>query len=148
MEKIGSNIFVHGGLHPDFGDVELTLEQINDQIKSQYRKPYFVQKDSETTYDLLYSTKKSPSWYRGYFNENLPQQKIENLLSQFDADHIIAGHTTLPKVSSHYDGKILGVDVKSPLDHLKYFPERRVEGLLFENGKWFRIDDNGLKKPI
>jgi hypothetical protein len=148
VEKIGSDIFVHGGLHPDFAKYDLSLEQINRHIKSRYYKPYFNKKDSDLIYDLQYSTKKSPSWYRGYFNEKLPQDKVDDLLNKFEAAHIIAGHTTLPKVSSYYKGKVIGIDVKSPLDHLKYFPPRRTEALLLEDGKWYRVNDNGLKKPL
>ena len=148
VEKIGSFIFVHGGLHPDFAKHDLDLRQINEQIKKRYRTPYFNKKGEESLYHLLYSTKKSPSWYRGYFNEKLPQEEIDLLLKKYDATKIIAGHTTLPKVSYHYDKKIIGIDVKNPLDHLNYFPERRAEALLFENGKWFRVNDNGIKRML
>ncbi len=148
VEKIGSFVFVHGGLHPDFADHDLTLDQINQQVKSHYYTPYFNKKESDQTYHLLYSTKSAPSWYRGYFNKNLPQENIDRLLKKFDATQIIAGNTTLSKVSSHYQGKIIGIDVKSPQDHLNYFPYRRTEALLLEDGTWYRVNDNGLKKPL
>jgi Calcineurin-like phosphoesterase len=148
VEKIGSFVFTHGGLHPDFAENDLSLEEINEQIKSNYRTPFYNKKGSDANYDLLFSTKKSPSWYRGYFNEKLSQQKIDNLLQKFEASQIIVGHTTVPKVGCFYNEKVIGIDVKSPQDHLKYFPERRTEALLLENGIWYRVNDNGLKKKL
>lgn len=148
VEKIGSFVFVHGGLHPDFAASDLTLEQINEQIKSHFYTPYFSKKNSEPAYDLLFSTKNAPSWYRGYFTEKLTQDKINNLITKFEATQIIVGHTSIPKVSRLYEGKIIGIDVKSPQDHLKYFPERRTHALLIEDGNWYRVNDKGVKKAL
>ena len=147
-EKIGPYVFVHGGLHPDFAEHNLTLEQINEQVKAHFDIPYYNKKSSDPIYNLLYSTKSAPSWYRGYFNKRIAQEKINNLLKKFEATQIIVGHTTLPRVSGHYEGKIIGIDVKSPQDHLKYFPYRRTEALLLEDGTWYRVNDKGLKKAI
>ena len=148
VEKIGSTIFVHGGLHPDFANSNLSLDQINTQIKTNYRKPFYQKKDADENYELLFSNKKSPAWYRGYFNDDLDQKQIDALLEKYEANEIVVGHTTISKVSKHHQGKVIGIDVKSALDHLNYFPPRRTEGLLFENGSWYRVNDNGLKKHI
>ncbi len=148
VEKIGDLLFVHGGLHPDLANHELSLEQINGRIRSQFYTPYFVKKDGKAIDDLLFSNKKSPAWYRGYFTDKLPREKINSLLQKFDATHIIVGHTALPKISRHHGGVVIGIDVKSPLDHLKYFPPRRTNALLIDNGTWYRVNDAGKKRAF
>jgi hypothetical protein len=117
-------------------------------VKSHFYIPFYNKKGSDPTYELLYSTKSAPSWYRGYFNEKLPQEKINALLEKFEATQIIAGHTSIPKISRFYNGKVIGIDVKSPQDHLKYFPERRTHALILENGNFYRVNDKGVKKPL
>ena len=65
IERINGNLFVHGGLHPDIADSELSLDEINRVVQSNYYKPYYPKKE-KTIEQLLTSTKTGICWYRGY----------------------------------------------------------------------------------
>ena len=49
-------------------------------------------------------------WYRGYFEENLKETDILEILEAVDANHIVVGHTSNERIVQLYDDKVIGVD--------------------------------------
>lgn len=148
VELINGNLFVHGGISPELKESELNITQINELIRDNYYKPYFPKKGGDKTIELLTFSKTSPYWYRGYFKENLSQEDIDNGLKTFNAKTVVVGHTIQSKVNRSYNGKVIGIDVKHPQDYYKYFPNRESEGLMIDNGKYYRVFANGEMEEI
>lgn len=147
IERINGNLFVHGGLHPDIADSELSLDEINRIVQSNYYKPYYPKKE-KTIEQLLTSTKTGICWYRGYFKDDLTQEQVERGLHKFKAKSIVVGHTLQSKVNRQYNGKVIGIDVKHPKDYHKNWPNGKSEGLLIEGNKYYRVFANGDKKEM
>jgi hypothetical protein len=148
IELINGNLFVHGGISPELEKIELKINELNQLIRDNYYKPYFPQKNGSKNQELLTSTKTSPYWYRGYFKGELQQEEVEKGLDKFNAKTVIVGHTVQSKVNRTYNGKVIGIDVKHPQDNYEYFPKRESEGLMIENGKYFRVFANGEVKEL
>lgn len=148
IELINGNLFVHGGISPEFERIDLKIEELNHLIRENYYKPYFPKKNGNKNQELLTSPKTSPFWYRGYFKDNLEQEDIEKGLEKFNAKTVVVGHTVQSKVNRTYNGKVIGIDVKHPQDYYEYFPKREAEGLMIENGKYFRVFANGEVKEL
>lgn len=142
IELINGNLFAHGGLHPDIEKINLSLDEINQFIRSNYyQAPYPKSNKSDT--ELLLSSKTGVCWYRGYFKDDLSQEEVEVGLNKFDAKAIVVGHTLQSKIKRHYKGKVYGIDVKHPKDYHKNWPNQESEALLIENDMYFRVLNNG-----
>ncbi|WP_430409830.1 metallophosphoesterase [Kordia sp.] len=147
IEKINGHIFVHGGIHPEVAALGLSLEEINDISRKHYYKAYFP-KPQKTSAELISSTRKGISWYRGYFRENLSQVQIDAQLETFNAKSVVVGHTLQSKVKTFFNGKVIGIDVHHPKDYNKTWPNTQSEGLLIENDIMYRLLHDGTKKML
>ncbi|MEP1445505.1 MAG: metallophosphoesterase [Paraglaciecola sp.] len=147
LERINGNLFVHGGIHPKLSEFDYSLEEINHIVRNHYRKPYFTKRDSGNA-EFLVSSKTGPSWYRGYFKDDLSQSDIEKGLDKFAAQAVIVGHTLQWSVKKLYQGKVYAIDVKHPNDYESNFPPRSSEGLLIEAGNYYRVLSDGSKQLL
>ena len=148
MELINGHLFVHGGIHTDVARLGLNLDEMNNIIRARYYKGYYPKKEKSNE-QLLTSTDKGPSWYRGYFKDNdLTQEQVEEGLNKFNANTVIVGHTIQSKINRRFDGKVIGIDVQHPKDYHKNWPKRKSEALLIDNGKFYRVLANGEKEEM
>lgn len=140
MEKIGSVLFVHGGISSEVNAADLGVSKINKLARPWYPDTTFKYKDPRV--ELLYSDA-GPFWYRGYYvgkTKAAPTQ-IDSTLRLFDVNFIATGHTVVADtISSLYGGKVFNTDVH----HVKGFSE----GLLYEGGKFYRASQLGEKFEI
>ncbi|MCM8568549.1 metallophosphoesterase [Gramella jeungdoensis] len=147
IESINGNIFVHGGLHPEIADLDMSIPRINNHLRSTYYEAPYPKVDKDEK-ELLISSKTGISWYRGYFKEDLSQEEIERPLKKFNAKAVVVGHTLQFKVKRFYEGKVYGIDVKHPNDYHKNWPNYDSEGLLISNNEYFRVMADGEVEKI
>lgn len=147
IEKINGILFAHGGIHPDLAKHKTNLDEVNQTIRNNYYKPYYPNPENSLE-QLLISSHKGIAWYRGYFKDDLTQENVEKGLNIFNAKSIVVGHTLQATINRQYNGKVIGIDVKHPKDYSKSIPNKKSEGLLIENGRYYRILYNGEKKEI
>lgn len=148
VEKIGNYVFVHGGISPELADKQIGFAEINEIARRNYQIAYFPKRNQSENERSILNTKTSPYWYRGYYQDELKQNEIDKILEYYNCSQIIVGHTIQKEVSRIYNGKIVGIDVEHPKDYYKYFPELPTEGLLIENDKFYRIDNEGKRTEI
>lgn len=148
MEMINGHLFVHGGIHPKVANLNLSLDEMNEIIRSRYYKGYYPRKETSDE-QILTSTNTGPAWYRGYFkDEVLNEDEVETGLKKFKAKVVIVGHTIQSKVKSSFNGKVIGIDVQHPKDFHKNWPKKESEALLIENDNYYRVLVNGTKEEI
>ena len=147
VERINGVLFMHGGIHPDLVEADVTLDDVNRIVRANYRQAY-VPVAELTTEDLLIHTRFGTSWYRGYFEADLSQETVEAGLQKFGAKAVVVGHQPQWSVSSHYEGKVLAIDVKHPEDYSSSFPIKRSEGLLIEGENTYRLLDDGSRDQL
>ncbi|WKK67072.1 metallophosphoesterase [Lutimonas zeaxanthinifaciens] len=142
LELINGNLFAHGGLHPDFENYSITIDQVNQINRENYDQSYFP-KPKESVEQLILSNKKGICWYRGYFKDDLSQEEVEKGINKFNARAIVVGHTLQRLVKKLYEGKVFAIDVKHPKDYNKNWPAKKSEGLLISKGKYYRVFADG-----
>ena len=147
LELINGNLFTHGGIHPDIANYDITIDEVNEINRDNYYKSYFP-KPKESVEQLILSNRKGICWYRGYFNDDLSQVDVEKGIDKFNAKAVIVGHTIQRKIKKLYNGKVFGIDVKHPKDYNKNWPNKKSEGMLITNGKYYRVFANGDKKEL
>ncbi len=141
IEMINGNLFTHGGIHPDILKYDVSLDDINRISRDNYRKSFFP-KPEDSVDQLILSNRKGLSWYRGYFDDKLSQDEIDNTLEKFNAKAIIVGHTPQWTVKSLYNKKVFAIDVKHPKDYKDNWPKKESEGLLIKHDKYIRLLKN------
>lgn len=108
--RVNDMIFMHGGIHPEFLELGMTLEEVNTAFRDSLGMPRPEIKETPLL-KWLYGSK-GPIWYRGYFNDRHPldEEGLQFILEELSLSHIIVGHTTFPGVFQHWDGRIYSVD--------------------------------------
>ncbi|WP_260679306.1 metallophosphoesterase [Thalassomonas sp. M1454] len=140
LVKINSQLFAHGGFHPDLVQQKLTLAQVNEVFVNNLVKNELANDRSElATY--LHKTN-GPIWYRGYFREpKASVAQIDSLLKHFSVSSIIVGHTSMPQIESHFNGKVIAID--SSIKKGVY-----GELLLIQGDKKSRLTLSGEQLPL
>ncbi|MGE8227209.1 MAG: metallophosphoesterase [Stenotrophomonas sp.] len=147
VEVVNGILFVHGGLHPGLAQRPWSLDDLNRIVRSQYRMVWYP-KQAPGSEDFLIDPKTGPSWYRGYFKEDLSQAQVEKTLAKFDAKAVVVGHTLNWSVKTLFDGKVFAIDVKHPSDYRSSIPPRSSEGLWLEGGSAWRVLEDGSREAL
>ena len=137
VEKIGSFLFVHGGISQEFPVADLTLDDIN----TNFRKRIDLDMTKEDARKDIYIGRESAVWFRGIAEEKISKDELKFILDKTGTSKIIIGHTIFDDIIYLYDGTVIAID----LEHRKNTENGFMKGLLFENNKFFMIDDSGTK---
>ncbi|MBK8981603.1 MAG: metallophosphoesterase [Ignavibacteria bacterium] len=140
VEKIGDYLFVHAGISKDFPADTFSLTDINVNIRLSIDKTF---PGGKTSKDIFIGSG-GPLWYRGIIKETETQEDVEKTLSVFNSSKMIAGHTIVDSIKHLYNGKVIAID----LDHNENTKKGVMFALWFENGKFYMIDNNGLKSEL
>lgn len=158
IEKIGKYIFVHGGLNKKIIDAGLNISELNKIAKTYYGQKIGSKKLNYKE-KLVVTSQSSPYWDRSlasnlilkslfFFNgsklEETSQEELELILSFYDVEKIVIGHSVVSNVKTDYNRKVIKIDVK----HGAKKNSRKTQGLLIENGVEYRVDGLGKKEKL
>ena len=144
LENAGNSaILVHAGLSPLVRDLNLTYDEINDygRLGMDDNCP-----SGNAPCEIVNGgSDEGVYWYRGIASEELSQTEVEDIISSFNGEKMIFGHTVFPQVSAIYDQRVIAADV----NHGNNFNNGFMEALYFENGCYYRLvaNSNGVS-PI
>ena len=140
MIKIDNNVFVHGGVSHEFlSKTDFEFEKVNDIMRSSI--DISKEEMKSTGFYSIYYGSNSLIWYRGYFDDNLLDIDVSDILKHLNSEHIVVGHCSNEEVVQLYDNKIFGVDSSVKLG--KY-----GEILFIKNKKYYRRTLGGKKKRL
>lgn len=120
--KLGSVLFVHGGVSPEVAASGLSIRELNDAMRAYWRAEGPVRK-SRALDAVLGSS--GLTQYRGYFRgveDAYPaaaQARVDRLLAQLGARQIVVAHTLVERVKHLHGGRVIAVDV----NHDEALPE-------------------------
>ncbi len=135
--RINNNVFVHGGVSQEFlAANNFDIKAINNIMRASIEREKVEMK--KTDFYKTYYGKNGLIWYRGYFNDNLPDKEVSDILNTIETEHIVVGHCSNETIVSLYDDKIFGVD--SSIKNAKY-----GEMLLIRKNKYSRKTLKGKK---
>ena len=102
--------FVHGGYSPEVLSSNLSIEKINEVFANTILPGTAADAEANQLTDLLYFDN-GPLWYRGYANpKGFDEETAERILDELQLKKIVVGHTSMPKIISIHDEKILLID--------------------------------------
>jgi len=143
--KINDIVFVHGGIHPSLLDYGFSPEDLNDAVRRGLDLRSSQTAFNDTVKYLFGS--KGPLWYRGFHYEmensypKATDSELDRILSYFDAQKIVVGHSEVDSVSGLYHNKVVAIDI--PAEELGSF-----QGLLWEEGRFYRVKVNGTRELL
>jgi len=144
--KMDSLLFVHGGIHPNLLQYNVSIDSINNLVYKYLntkQKPNLI-KNNLLQFLLSYN---GPFWYRGLIEKSdgplVPEEEIDSILKYYGVKHIIIGHTYNSEVKAFYNGKVICTDVPF------YLPDgASMQAMLFQDKKLFLLDTRGSCKPF
>jgi len=141
IEKIGNDLFVHGGFSTELVESGLSIQEINENIRANLGLTYneIYAKDKTT---ILIFGKKGPLWYRGNV-DNYTESELKTVFQHFGGTAIILGHTSWRnEINRIADGQVITIDVLQPNEHSD---TNRPRCLLKEEGYYYKVDDKDLR---
>jgi hypothetical protein len=133
--KVNDQLFVHGGIPPNFVDQQQTLDKMNESIQ------YYL---ADTSGIVLYADDLiiEPTWYRGYFEQTSMEEDLKRICKFYKADKIIVGHTPVTQIMPLQGGYVIGVGI-----HFGE-PGKPAEGLLIRDNQFYRLDEKGRQVAL
>lgn len=140
MTIINDHLFLHAGVDADLLKYGKDIASINQQMQRglAWSKPEIK---SDVTLAYLFGSQ-GPIWFRGYFkNEAQTPEVLQQVLSHYQLQRIVVGHTTFDAIYQHYQGKVISIDsdIKSG---------KRAQVLFLENAQVRRADRLGQQSEI
>lgn len=136
VEKIGDNLFCHGGISRELNQTSVTIEEINRLARPHYaekRKDY-----GNESINTIMSSSVGPFWYRGYYESKPAESMVDSTLQKFNVNHIVTGHTIIADtISVRFGGKVINTDT--------HHAAGKSEALLIENDRYYRVSHTGDK---
>ena len=140
MLRLDDTLFLHGGIAPENIDLVANMEATNQTYRDSLGTPKAELK-ADPVLSRLYDGKKSPIWYRGYFDGALDTAQVAALLEKLGVARIVVGHTSMKHVSSFHDGRVIAIDSSIKLGE-------SGELLFIENGAVSRGLLDGSRVPV
>lgn len=135
-------LFVHGGIAPELMRRGLSLEAVNEAVRTGIEYPIGDSTIPESAGFMQGSL--GPLWYRGWqygIEDKYPPirpEQLDSVLASYEATAAVSGHSEVDSVLSMHDGRVYFIDI--PVDELGGF-----EGLLWQNGVFYRVRPDGTR---
>ena len=145
--KIINNIlFCHGSISANYIKNKESIETTNKNILKAIEHFDISKEMNKDDTFYKYLNMESPLWYRGYFEDwsdykKATQSEVDAVCNFYKVKKIIVGHTIVEEIKTHFNGKVIGIDVTRHYDNKKNKPS----ALLIENNKYFAVDELGRK---
>ena len=143
--KINNNLFVHGGISPEFLNTGINMPDLNNLIYKYLNSELDSTEIADT--ELIIGDN-GPFWYRGYFGnwngyEQITEESVDKTLEFFNVSKIIVGHTNVDQIKSLYNRKIYATDIPYYLSD-----DIVLQGLLIEGESFYRVYPDGKRVKL
>lgn len=147
--RLGTYLCLHGGISRELVDRRVPLAEINNIVRDSLHEQRLPNPLAE-----LVLGPAGPLWYRGYFEREAraggfkfaESGDIDLILDTFKVRAVLVGHTTVPAVTSLYEGRVIAVQVYPHRDKETGTPV--MEALSIQRGQMFRARVDGSAEPL
>jgi hypothetical protein len=159
IEKIGDNIFVHGGVNIAHVRGKYSIRELNDisrkyngivpseenvknerdrQVLSSINSPYWDRRlNLELQYKVVYML-------NGIDAKETSESELDTILNFYTAKRLVIGHCVVNDITTGYNNKVIKIDVK----HGAKMNSGKTKGLFIDHGFFYKIDDQALKEKL
>lgn len=141
MIQINDIIFVHGGISIDMVRLGMNVIKANKTFTNSIVGST-TKECAGDEYLKFLSGGRGPVWYRGYFEDlNFPECRIDSILSYYEINKIVVGHTSCEEITSLFNNKVIGVDAGISIG----LPG---EMLIYKYGQLYEGNHRGARKKL
>jgi hypothetical protein len=142
IEKIGDNIFCHGGISDQLVASGFSIRKVNEICRKYVGIPY----EQITNEDALivFDVKTGIFWYRGIAKKLVQPETVTKALAWAGGKRLIVGHTLMEDVTALYNGRVFCID----LYHEEFIRQGIMKSLWIEDGAFYGINSKGEKSAI
>jgi hypothetical protein len=145
-EKIGDYLFVHAGISPEILPFDPCIELVNRSVRESWDRT------GNTGFAGFLRGNKGPYWYRGMAGHEVSDAEMEQILSRFQVQKLVIGHTVVKEVTTAYEKRLLLIDVKHVNDRFSSENQGFFSPLAFTlnsmpfsiNNPWFSDENLSL----
>lgn len=135
IEKIGSFLFVHGGISKALIGLQNSIAELNHGVKKLYSS--FGETLSDSLLGLSSKIDNSSFDHSEYHQDQLNVQDIDKILDTHAAKSLITTHTSVKNTQSLLDGRVINLSANTD--------NRPPDALLIENDTLYRVSIDGTK---
>jgi Calcineurin-like phosphoesterase len=139
--RIGNILFSHAGISPEVLALNINLQELNSLVKQQNLNVPIVHRIEQSV--TVFGTN-GIFWYRGWVDKPQAGELLKGILTAYQVDHMIIGHTVVRQIKASFNYKLIAIDLHQP----KNINKRSVRALLIEGNKFYEIDNRGGRKTI
>ena len=139
IQRIGDEIFVHGGISPAVAQAKVPIQELNDALRKGLSADSWT-KPMESPLKLVTDGKEGVTWYRGYIVNPIDEKAMDAILAAFGAKRVVIGHSIVPEVGFVLGGRVLALDVRHR--------EETSQAAIFEGGAWHRLLPDGKREKL
>lgn len=145
MLKVGSTLFVHGGVSPRALTYNLSLEDIDAEAERNFVIGDTVRRNIDNSIihgsdGLLFYRNLAKDMSKYELGDKVGVDHVDKVLSEFKVNRLAIGHTLVRNIGYDYGGKVIRVDVPHS--------EGTSEALLMENSSFWVVNNKGKKSPL
>lgn len=138
IEKVEPFIFLHGGISPEVDALNLSYDEMN--YWGRYRMDSECQ--SNDCEIINGGSDYGIYWYRDMADEILSQQQVDAIISNFNGEMVIIGHSVFDNITLLYEEKVICID----LDHKDNFMAGYMSAFYYENGNLYDFNTDGTNQ--
>lgn len=139
VEKIGSYLFVHGGIAHAVLQLNLSVTRLNRLVRGHY-SDVGIEIPEDPALHMLFNSEQSPVWYKGYFQQDVSEQQMNDILQFYKVKAIITGCATVGQITAFCNGKVVNVATDQQ--------NEKAEALLILGHRFYRVDGSGERERI
>ena len=119
MLKLGTTLFVHGGISREVADFEKNPEQFNELMREYWQGDVSAPRATAPGLDAVLGLN-GLTQYRGYMMAVegryglADDADVSHVLERFGADRIVIAHTPVLQVEALFDARVYAIDVNEP----------------------------------
>ncbi len=142
IERIGSTLFVHGGISPQVLAKHLSLEQLNQLTREGIDMP--GRQALKGTAQLISHSDLSPVWYRGIALAEVPAHHVQQVLQTYRAKTLVIGHTPSERIHTLYQQQVIAIDIP----HQDHTEQGFMQALWWENDTFYVVDNRQQRELL
>ncbi len=142
VTSIDSTLFVHGGISRRTAVLNMSLQEINEHIRSSMD----TQHEEMSREEALLHSAQGPLWYRELADQSLSKNRVAKILQLMHVRRMVVGHTIVDghHIKPLYDDQVIPID----MHHSESYKKGVIKALMIDSTGFYEVDNYRQSKLL